>query len=120
MLRKSHRLLKRAEFLRVAKSGKKYVMHTFVMQAAPLKDISEGAHFRVGFTVTKRCGNAVVRNAIKRRLRAAIFELSKEIEIPPLELVMIGRIGTHECDYQDLLRDMRYGLKKAIRHAEES
>ena len=109
MLPKHQRLLKRSDFLRTAQSGKKFVMHHVVMQAAP----SDHPHFRVGITVTKRCGNAVVRNRIKRRLRAAIFELSKEQNIPSMDIVLIGRMSTQACDYPDLLRDLRYGLKKA-------
>lgn len=112
MLPKSHRLLKRADFIRTANQGKKFVMHTLVLQAAS----SEQSHFRIGITVTKRCGNAVVRNRMKRRLRAAIFELSKEIEIPPLDIVLIGRVGTDKIAHADIMRDMRYGLKKAIKY----
>lgn len=111
MLSKTHRLLKRSDFVRTAKQGTKFVMHTLVMQAVP----SDYPHFRVGFTVTKRCGNAVVRNRIKRRLRAVMFELSKEIELPPMDIVLIGRIGTGDAPYADLQRDVRYGLKKAVK-----
>ena len=62
------RLKKRAEFLAVAGRGAKAPTPGLVMQLMPRAD---DAPLRVGFTVTKKVGNAVVRNRAKRRMRAA-------------------------------------------------
>lgn len=65
---------KRAEFKRAAR-GKRASRPAFTLQAVSRTD--DGAP-RVGFTVTKKTGNAVERNRIKRRLRAACTHLDTE------------------------------------------
>ncbi len=114
MLPKQQRLLTRVDFVRVQKTCRKYVMHHCILQVARQPAQAEVSHFRVGFTVTKRCGNAVVRNRIRRRLRAAIDEISQELTLPPLDIVVIGRMSTASCHYKELLRDLRYGFRKAL------
>ena len=60
------RLKRRAEFLRVAAKGRKAPVHGLVLQALVRDD---DAPARLGFTVTKKVGNAVIRNRIKRSAR---------------------------------------------------
>ena len=64
---KYSRLKKRRQFLKATHNGKKFVASTMVLQAVK-QDEFDG--IRLGFTVTKKMGNAVVRNRIRRRLRA--------------------------------------------------
>jgi ribonuclease P protein component len=59
---------------------------------------------RVGFTVTKKIGGAVVRNRMKRRLRALAREILTERGVAGADHVLIGRAGGIERDYS-LLRD---------------
>ena len=63
------RLKRRADFLRAAK-GKRWHGETFSLQASRPKDESD--EVRIGLTVTKKVGNAVIRNRARRRLREAI------------------------------------------------
>ena len=65
------RLTRRAEFQRVSR-GRRRPCEAFTLQAAqrPAEDSAVGP--RVGFTVTKKVGNAVVRNRIRRRLKEAL------------------------------------------------
>jgi ribonuclease P protein component len=68
---------------------------------------------RIGFTVTKKIGGAVVRNRMKRRFR----ELAREI-IPASghsgsDHVMIGRSGGIERPFNDLRQDLARALEKA-------
>jgi ribonuclease P protein component len=62
---KSHRLLKRPEFLRLSEKGKKITNRYFIVLVTP----GQGEHTRLGITVTKRVGCAVQRNRLKRITR---------------------------------------------------
>ena len=62
------RLKRRAEFLRVASKGRRAPVHGLVLQALARAD---AAPARLGFTVTKKVGNAVIRNRTRRRLKEA-------------------------------------------------
>lgn len=103
-------LRKRADFLAIAKTGQRGIAQSVTLQyrAQP-----ESNMIRVGFTATKKLGNAVVRNRSKRRLRAAIHEVLKEKPVAPCDIVLIAREGLAERDYPTLLQDLRYCLRKA-------
>lgn len=67
---------------------------------------------RVGFTVTKKVGNAVVRNRVKRRLReAARMELAHSAK-PGFDYVVIGRKATIERDFDRLREDLAKAMRK--------
>lgn len=68
-------LKNRADFLRLRR-GRKFTSPYFILRYAQHTEAGQGA--RVGYTVTTKCGNAVVRNRIKRRLRALTRELFPE------------------------------------------
>ena len=71
------RLKQRADFLRVAGTRRKTAVAGLVLQGAerPVTDKTAAADIGLGFTVTKKVGNAVIRNRAKRRLRAAAAEI---------------------------------------------
>ena len=75
------RILKRSEYLRVKQRGTSVAESGLVIQAAPVANSSSYLQPRVGFTVSKRVGNAVKRNKIKRRLRNILNEAVKKISI---------------------------------------
>ncbi len=103
------RLKRRAEFLRVAAKGRKAATHGLVLQALPHADPGPA---RIGFTVTKKIGNAVVRNRTRRRLKeAARLELA-EHPIAGVDLVLIGREGTRGRDFSQLRDDLVRALRK--------
>jgi ribonuclease P protein component len=103
------RLKRRAEFLRAAAKGRKMATHGLVLQALPRGD-SEPA--RIGFTVTKKIGNAVVRNRTRRRLKeAARLELANDGLIG-VDLVLIGREGTRGRNFLELRSDLRRALRR--------
>lgn len=67
---------------------------------------------RVGFTVTKKIGGAVVRNRMKRRLRALARELVPAKGIPGADHVMIGRARGIERDFQDMRGELAGALER--------
>lgn len=104
------RLKRRAEFLRVASKGRKAAVHGLVMQALPHADPAGPA--RVGFTVTKKIGNAVVRNRTRRRLKEAARLYLRAHPVTGVDLVLIGREGTRGRDFAALIDDVRRALAK--------
>lgn len=68
----------------------------------------------MGYTVTKRTGNSVVRSRIKRRLRAAVAELV-EADIPQnADFVLIGREAALNIPFDNLVSDLKSGLPLAL------
>jgi ribonuclease P protein component len=102
------RLKRRREFQRVASRGQRAARPGVVVQALAVPE----APLRVGFTATKKLGNAVVRNRTKRRLREAARLL---LGAAPggFELVLIGREATAARPFKTLLGDLRGALKQA-------
>ncbi len=109
------RLKRRAEFLRVAKTGRKAATHGLVLQALARTE-PDPAHpgpARLGFTVTKKVGNAVIRNRTRRRLKEAARLLLRERSVVGVDLVVIGRDGTRARPFTALMDDLRRALDKA-------
>lgn len=105
------RLKRRAEFLRVASKGRKSAVHGLVLQVLPRGDDGSA---RVGFTVTKKVGNAVTRNRTKRRLREAARLLLREEPVEGADLVLIGRDTTRGRPFPLLMDDLRRALHKTL------
>lgn len=103
------RLKKRREFLRAASRGKRAARPGLVLQAVA----GEPGQVRVGFTVTKKVGNAVVRNRARRRLKEAVRLSLPTDEAAGWDLVLIGRDGTGQRPFQKLIEDLRGALKQA-------
>ena len=103
------RLTRRAEFLRVAAKGRKTPSSGVVMQALARDD--QGP-VRLGFTVTKKVGNAVIRNRTRRRLREAARAVLKAETVRGVDLVLIGRDSTRDRRFVLLVEDVRRAMVK--------
>ena len=101
---------KRAEFLRVSGRGRKTPMPGLVLQVLKRDD---DAPARLGFTVTKKVGNAVVRNRTRRRLREAARLLLRDMPVTGADLVLVGRDGTRARPFTLLIDDLRQALARA-------
>jgi ribonuclease P protein component len=108
------RLKKRAEFLRVAGTRVRAARPGLVLQAAPRANEPEG-ELRVGYTASKRVGNAVVRNRAKRRLRAAAATVLPGHGKAGVDYVLIAREGTGKRPYAALLADLEGALRQLAR-----
>ncbi len=76
-IKKSHRILKRPEFVFLSKYGNKIQDSNFIILYVPRESIGGSEHSRLGITVSKRVGNAVLRNRLKRLIRE-YFRLNKK------------------------------------------
>lgn len=102
-------LKKRKDFLRVAKD--QYIV-TYNMVVQATRSLCNDNTVRVGYTATKKIGNAVVRAKSKRRMRAIARELSGNYLLCNVDYVFIARLGTATCEYADLKRDAVYAIKR--------
>ncbi len=108
-------LKKRKDFLNVAKFNKKWVTKGVIIQIRPwdkqeqalFKDI----HVRFGLIASKKTGNAVKRNRIKRRLRALAAEILPHHCKAGHDLVLIGRFCTWDRPWEKLKADFITALK---------
>jgi ribonuclease P protein component len=108
------RLPARRDFLRVAK-GRRVASQGLVLQAAPVPEADAGTAGlgrRVGFTATKKIGNAVIRNRARRRLRAAAASVMTAHAAPGHDYVLIARDGTGGRPWRDLLADLESAMRR--------
>ena len=112
-------LRRRAEFLRIRGGGRsatpRFVLEGKQRQSDHLVAIPNECGPRFGFTVTKQIGNAVVRNRIKRRLRAALTEVAGLRATADFDYVIIARTAAHACDFRLLVEDFVAGFERVHR-----
>ena len=83
--------------------------------SAPVKSKSKAVDptlVRFGFTVTKKLGNSVVRNRIRRRLKAAIVASAGSRTLPGYDYVVVARSAAFDRPYDDLVADLSRCLDK--------
>ena len=114
------RLKHRAEFLRVAGAGRKFVAPGLILQvlrrdpaglAVPAAAGSADAK-RVGYTASRKVGIAVARNRARRRLRAAVAQIMPGHAAPGYDYVLVARAATVKRPYSALVEDLRSGLRR--------
>ncbi len=104
-------LSKRADFLRAARA-RRVPCEGFLLQAR-MRAEGEANGMRVGFTCSKKVGNAVARNRAKRRLREIARLILPELGHDGWDYVLIGRVEqTAWRDFQALQQDLRRALAK--------
>ncbi|MBV8935534.1 MAG: ribonuclease P protein component [Alphaproteobacteria bacterium] len=103
----------RADFLRVASSGRRCAAPTLVVQAGAHSGGPDSpSQIRAGFTASRKIGNAVVRNRAKRRMRAAAAEMLPKHGRPGRDYVLIARSGTANRPFSELLADLERALRR--------
>ena len=91
---------KRIDFIKISKKGKKSFTKVFILQKY------KRSLARVGFTITKKIGGAVVRNKIKRRFRAIIKEILNNYLKKNYDYVIIANKKSLIMDYKELKTDI--------------
>ncbi|KRP96268.1 ribonuclease P protein component [Bradyrhizobium sp. NBAIM20] len=111
------RLRQRADFLAVA-NGARVNSPAFVLQSLDRKSLGrdDSGPVRIGFTVTKKNGNAPERNRIRRRLRELVKRLDPTSMQPHHDYVLVGRKDALSRDFATMLDDLRIAFTKPARH----
>jgi ribonuclease P protein component len=99
---------KRSDFL-AANRGLRVARPGFVLLANP----NGGKGKRYGITVTKKIGNAVVRNRMKRRFRELLWAALPEQGLPDHDHILIGREGGVERDFAAMRTELAAALSRA-------
>jgi ribonuclease P protein component len=103
----------RSDFLRAA-SARRQGAQGFLLQARRRDDGSDAV--RVGFTCSKKIGNAVMRNRAKRRLREVVRAVLPTLAQPGWDYVLVGRPGvTVSRDFATLKSDLDGALRQIHR-----
>lgn len=106
------RLKRRPQFLRVAK-GARWAMPGLVLQGSPTpEEEREADTCRLGFTASRKVGNAVRRNRAKRRLRAAAAEIMPAKARAGMDYVLVARRETPERAWPALVQDLEAALAR--------
>ena len=100
-------LAKRADFVSASKA-EKFVGNSIIVQAR----YNASENIRVGYTASKKVGNAVARNRAKRRMRAAAMETLAQYGTAGADYVLIGRAKT-TCTVK--FEDLKFELTRAIK-----
>jgi len=100
------RLKQRREFLRVQRGGRKHHLRHFMVFAARRAETERGesSPTRLGITVTRKVGNAVVRNRIKRLVREVFRQHRGQLQ-SGLDLVWVAKQQAAEVDHAGVLAD---------------
>jgi len=105
---KAYRIKKNSDFQFIYKKGKSVANKQFVVYTKANKNLE---HFRLGISVSKKLGNAVVRNRIKRAIREN-FKVHKE-DIIPMEIIVIARQSAIHMDTLQIQASLEHVLKIA-------
>lgn len=104
LMQKHRRLLKSRDFASIRDSGESWANKSFVLLAKKRDNEYSECPSRFGFIVSKKIGNAVIRNRFKRQMRNSAngFDVKSGHDI-----IFIARNRIHECDYREIRRFMR-------------
>jgi ribonuclease P protein component len=107
-MNKSQRIKKNKEFQTVFKKGKSFANRQFIVYV--LKN--DQPEFRIGLSVSKKVGNAVTRNRIKRYIRQTFLELENDL-LPNADYVIIARQQAASLDFHESKKSLEHVLKIA-------
>ncbi len=113
-MKKLGRLKKRSDFLHIGKENKKWISKILILQNRNNRDIADkGKNIRFGITVSKKVHkSAVKRNRIRRQIKAAAYDIFSNLSKENNDFVIIARNNILGCKYKDIVRDMKWCLKK--------
>ncbi|MGX7031247.1 ribonuclease P protein component [Vagococcus zengguangii] len=107
-MKKEYRIKKESDFRDIMSERQSFANRHLVIYIRQ----KEQPHFKVGLSVGKKVGNAVMRNHVKRLLRLSLKQMTGEIN-PNLEFVLIARPAIKHLSYEEVQKNVRHVLKLA-------
>ncbi|EGQ2822155.1 ribonuclease P protein component [Staphylococcus pseudintermedius] len=107
-MEKAYRIKKNADFQLIYRKGKSVANRQFVVYTYETQRLT---HFRLGISVSKKLGNAVTRNRIKRSIREC-FKVHKE-DILPKDIIVIARFPAKTMSTAEIQKSLEHVLKIA-------
>ena len=107
-MNKKQRIKKNTEFQHIFKKGKSVANRQFVIYSID----NDQDYFRIGISVSKKVGNAVVRNRIKRYIRQTFLELN-DCVFPKKDYIIIARNPAANLDFHETKKSLEHVLKIA-------
>lgn len=111
------RLRRRSEFLAAAR-GSRFNRPSFVLQALPRRESERAETIGIGLTVTRKIGNAVVRNRARRRLREALRLVLPGPARPATDYVVVARPPALTVPFTELQTELADAFGQAARRRE--
>lgn len=108
-MKKEFRIKKNKEFQEVFKKGQSFANRQFVVYKLSKQNQD---HFRIGLSISKKIGNAVTRNRIKRYIRQAFLELEYQLN-PAMDYVIIARKPVSDMSYEEVWNSLNHVFKIA-------
>ena len=106
-MKKTYRVKSDKDFQAIFSKGTSVANRKFVVYQLEKNQ----SHYRVGLSVSKKLGNAVTRNSIKRKIRHVVMELSPNLQHH--DFVIIARKGVEKLDYHEVKKNLLHVLKLA-------
>ena len=114
-LPRTDRVRRRSAFRRIQSEGRRvHTQHFILIQRA-----SDAGRRRLGITVTKKIGNAVARNRVKRVVREA-FRLHRELFTPAVDIVFIAKRGAPKLGLVDVVEQLHKAQKSIARAGKQA
>ena len=112
-MKKTYRVKKNEEIENILKGHKKQGNKNYIIY---IKENSEAKHFRLAMSVSKKIGNAVVRNHGKRMIKQVFLEIKNEIL--PFDIFVIAKSNSKELNYNEIKTEI-YNLLKRLQVLKE-
>jgi ribonuclease P protein component len=109
LLQQEYRLKRRNDFRRVFRAGESFANRQFVVYVFPR---TEPGPTRIGISVSKKVGKAVVRNRIKRLIKEVTRHWIPVLK-PQTDIVVIARVSAKDLDYHQVKSSLRHVLVRA-------
>ena len=105
-MKKSFRVKREKDFKAIFTDGTSFANRKFVVYQLE----NQKSHFRVGLSVSKKLGNAVTRNQIKRRIRHILLSVREHLA-DNVDFVVIARKGVETLEYAEMEKNLLHVLK---------